>query len=192
MRWAVWLRPSGRRVRVKSCELMSRAAPAARRAARNLASCGRVHLLGRFDLEIDDVAAGFGGFQQDFELGVEGAGEMAAKRLAAAGGDGGDVAAAVEKGLELGQGGGGLGQEVEAKLNENRVFNGGFGAGKELGGRGSLDSDAQLAHAQARHCSGAGAGVVSIGTGDGKRHFLQLTHIKGPLSLVATKNVATG
>ena len=43
MRCAVWLRPSGRRVRVKSCELMRRAAPAARTAARNLASWGRVH-----------------------------------------------------------------------------------------------------------------------------------------------------
>ena len=70
---------------------MSRAAPAARRAARNLASWG-LGLLGRLDLEIDDLAAGFGGFRQDFELGVEGPREVAAMRLAAAGGDGGHVA----------------------------------------------------------------------------------------------------
>ena len=87
-----------------------------------LGQLGRVALLGGLDLEIDDVAAGLGGFEEDFELRVEGAGELAAIRLAAAGGDGRDVAAAVEEGLDVGQDSGGLGQGVETELNENRVF----------------------------------------------------------------------
>ena len=85
------------------------------------------------------------------ELGIQGPGEVAAKGLAAAGGDGRYVAVAVEEGIEIGESGGRLGQEIEAELNENRVFKGGFGVGEELAGRGSLDGDAQLAHPQARH-----------------------------------------
>ena len=59
-----------------------------------LGQLGPGGLLGRFDFEIDDVAAGFGGFLQDLQLGIQGPGEVAAKGLAAAGGDGRDVAAA--------------------------------------------------------------------------------------------------
>ena len=78
-----------------------------------LGQLGLGALLGRIDLEIDDVAAGFSGFLEDFELRVEGAGEFSAKGLAAAGGDGRHVAAAVKEGLDVGQDGGGLGQGIE-------------------------------------------------------------------------------
>ena len=53
-------------------------------------------LLGRLDFEIDDMGAGFGGFLQQFDLGIQRTGEVAAKGLAAAGGDGRHIAMAVE------------------------------------------------------------------------------------------------
>ncbi len=105
-------------------------------------------------------------------------GEVAAKGLAAAGGDGRDVAVAVEEGLEIGEGGGWFGQGIEAELDENRVFKCGLGVGKKLGWRGALDGDAQLAYAQARH-SRCRRGQRIHRAGDRERHFLQLTHLKG-------------
>ena len=47
---------------------------------------------GRFDFEVDDVAAAIGGFVEYLKLGGQGAGEVAAVLLAPAGGDGGDIA----------------------------------------------------------------------------------------------------
>ena len=135
-------------------------------------------LLGRIDFEIDDVAAGFSGFLEDFKLCVEGAGELAAKGLAPAGGDGRDVAAADNEGLDVGQDGGGLGQGVKTQLNERRVLNGGFDTGEKLGGSGPLDCDTQLSDTQAGQNRGrSGRSVDRVG--DGERHSLQLTHIKG-------------
>ncbi len=125
-------------------------------------------LLGRFDLEIDDVGAGFGGFEEDFELGVQGPGEVAAKGLAAASGDGRDLAVAGEEGLEVGQGGGGLGQEIEAELNENRVFNGGFGRGKELGGVApwtAMHSLPTRRRGTAEACAGSESSVLETARG---------------------------
>jgi len=75
---------------------------------------GPGHLFGRFDLKIDDVAAGFRGFLEDFELGVNGASEVAAIGFTTAGDEGCDLAMAVEKGVKLRQRGQGLGQVVEA------------------------------------------------------------------------------
>ncbi len=73
MRWAVWLRPSGRRVRVKSCELIRRDGAGGAEGGAELGQLRPGTLLGRLDFEIDDVAAGFGGLEEDFELGVQGA-----------------------------------------------------------------------------------------------------------------------
>ena len=70
-------------------------------------------LFRRFDLEIDDMAAGFGGFQQQFQLRVQRPREVAAQGLAAAGGDGRHLAMTVEEGLEFVEHGGWPGQEIK-------------------------------------------------------------------------------
>src|SRR5208282_2241166 len=82
-----------------------------------LGQLGPGGLLGRFDFKIDNVAAGFGGFEEDFQLGVQRPGKVAAQGLAAAGGDGCHVAAAVEQGSEIVESGGGFRQKIEAELN---------------------------------------------------------------------------
>jgi len=143
-------------------------------------------LLGRLDFEINDVEAGLGGFEKDVQLGVQGPGEATAKGLAAAGGDGRDVATAGQEGLELGQRGGGFCQEVDPELNENRVFNCGLSAGKKLGRGCALDGDTQLSHAQARQ-SHSRRGHRIDRAGDRERHFLQLTHVKGDSPVVQRK-----
>ncbi len=126
------------------------------------------------------MAAGFGGLLEDLQLGVQGPGEVAAKGLTATGGDGRDVATVVEESTEIGQGGGGPRQEIEAELKENRVFKGGLGVGKEFRWRGALDGRTQLAYTQARHDRGR-CGVGVHRSGDREWHFLQLTHLKGVL-----------
>ena len=96
--------------------------PAARRAARNLASCGRVHCsadsTSRSTMWQPVSAALRRISSSEFRDPVN----LPPKDLRR------QVAMAVtsrrraEEGLEVGQGGGGLGQEVETELNENRVF----------------------------------------------------------------------
>ena len=56
-----------------------------------LGQLGRLGFLGGFHFEVDDLAAGLGCLGEDFELGRERAIESAAVRLAAAGGNDGDV-----------------------------------------------------------------------------------------------------
>ena len=51
---------------------------------------------------------------------------------------------------------GGLGQVVEAKLDENRVFKSSFGTGNQLGGGGPLDGDTQLSDPHAGQSHGRG------------------------------------
>ena len=88
------------------------------------------------------------------------------------------IAAAGDEGLNVGQDGGGLGQGVKTQLNERRVFNCGFNTGDELGGGAPLDRDTQLSDAQPGQNRRWGSRMV-VRVGDGKRHSLQLTHIKG-------------
>ena len=83
-----------------------------------LGELGGLGLLGGFDFEVEDSAAGFGGPGEDVELGDEGSVKVAAIGLAAAGGDGGDFAALGEELLEFGQRHGGLGEGIEAELDE--------------------------------------------------------------------------
>ena len=109
----------------------------------------RLHVLGGLQLDVDEVDAGGGGFREDFELGGDGALEFAAGRGAAAGGDGGDLAALVKKLLEPGKDGGGIGQIVEAKFDEVIFADNALGVLEHFGGRDAGDGDADFANAGA-------------------------------------------
>ncbi len=99
-----------------------------------LGQLGPGTLFGRLDFQVDDLAAGLGGLEQNFKLRVQRPRELAAIRLAATGGDGCHVAATGEEGLELGKGGRRLRQEVKTELDENRIFKSSVGAGKSSAG----------------------------------------------------------
>ena len=124
--------------------------------ARNLASCDGFGFLGRLDFKIDDGAAGFGGFEQDFEFGGEGASEVAAKLFAAAGGDGGQVAVLGQELLQAGKGGRGFGQGVEPELEEFGFFGCRGRPRPHFRRGGGLDGDAELAQPRPGNAPGAG------------------------------------
>ena len=69
-----------------------------------LLQAGLLEGFGGLELEVGEVEAGGGGLGEDFDLGGDGAGELAAVGGAAAGGDGGGGGVVGEELLELGQG----------------------------------------------------------------------------------------
>ena len=93
------------------------------------------------------MEAGVGGLGEDFEFGGDVAGELAAVRGAATGGDGGGGGVVGEELLELRQGGERLVEVVEAELEEGRLFDDGRGFLDHLGWRGADDGDADFADA---------------------------------------------
>lgn len=93
-------------------------------------------LLGGLDFEIDDGAAGGGSLGEEGQFVLERAAKAAAVRLAAAGGDGEQVAVLGaglgEESAERGDGGGGFVERVEAELQEMALGEGFFGQEKHL------------------------------------------------------------
>ena len=100
-----------------------------------------LHGCGGLEFNVDDVEAGGCGLGENFDLGGDVAGELAAVGGAATGGDAGGGGVVSEEMLELRQGEKGLLEVVEAELEEGRLFDDGAGFFKHLGGRGADDGD---------------------------------------------------
>ena len=140
-----------------------------------LGELGVFCFFGRFHFKVDNGAAGFSGFEKDIEFGIQRANEVAAKLFAAAGGDGGQVAVPGEELLQTRKRGAGLGECVEAKLQELGIFGCLCGAGPHFLGGGGLDGDAQLAQpGPGKRRGGGKSNRIGIST----RHGHQLTHLK--------------
>ena len=133
-------------MRVKSWKLMRSAAPASLKAGAELGELRGLGFFGRFHFKIDDGAAGFGGFEEDFEFGGEDAGEVAAELLAAAGGDGGEVAVA-RRGTPGAPGSAAAGLGRESRRNSTNLVSSAASAarGHISAGVARLDGDAELA-----------------------------------------------
>src|SRR5581483_1695860 len=136
-------------------------------------------LFGRFDFEIDDMAASLGCLEQDVQLRGEGTGEMAAVILAAAGGDRGYVAVRSQKFFELGQSGGGFGKRIQTEFEETCVLESSVSAGEQLCRRAALHGHTQLGQPQSRPRRGGDGQRGDVGWRC-VRHSDQLTHLNAP------------
>ena len=106
-------------------------------------------VLGGLQFDVDEMAAGLGGLLEDFKLSGDGAFEFSAGGSATAGGDGGDLAALVEKLLEPGNDGERIGKIVEAKFDEMIFADDFFGIAHHVGGGGAGDGDTNFSDAGA-------------------------------------------
>ena len=117
---------------------------------------GFLEVLGGLEFEVGDLEAGGGGLGEDFELGGEVAGELAAVGCASTGGDRGDGGIVAEELLELGQRGEGIVQVVEAELKEGGgVLDDGCGFFEHLGWGVANDGDTDS-------CRCAGGGTAGL------------------------------
>jgi hypothetical protein len=73
------------------------------------------------------LAAGLCGSGQDIQFRGQRSVKITSKLLASAGGEGGDIPMKVEKTLDFGQRGSGLGKQIKAELDESGVGAGNFG-----------------------------------------------------------------
>ena len=135
---------------LKSWWLMMSAMPVSRRFWRSAFLSG----LGGLEFEVGEVEAGGGCLGEDFDLGGDGAGELAAVGRAPAGGDGGGGGVVGEELLELRQGQERLLEVVEAELEEGRLLDDGGRLFNHLGRRGADDGDAHLGEAGAEELGG--------------------------------------
>jgi hypothetical protein len=114
-----------------------------RRSCRaKLGELRRLGLLGRFDFEVDNLAARHCGIRQDRQLRRQCPNEAAAKLLAATGGNCGHVFVLGEKLSQVGQCDCRLGQRIEAKFKKADIFERRLRAIHHFGGGLGLNGDA--------------------------------------------------
>ena len=109
---------------------------------------------GGFYLKVDEVEAGAGGGGKDLELGCEATLEAASVGLAAAGGDDGGLRVLGEEAGKTRERLSGVGEVVEAKLEEGGFLDSRGGAVEHLIGRAAGDGGADLADAGAEVLGG--------------------------------------
>jgi len=128
----------------------------------------RPGLLGRLDLQIDELAAGLGSLLQHIQLRLQRPREAAAKLLAPAGRDSRCVAMACKEILHFGQRGQWLGARIQPEFKKPGIGQRGLRPLNQFRRRCALNGHAQLAHAQPGN-KRRGRGIRR--TGAGRRHL---------------------